>query len=317
MEEFKNVDRRSFLKGGLAVAGLNLLQPLEGLAAYSAERTERITILHTNDWHSRIEPFPTNDARYPGLGGAARRAALIASIRASEEHVLVLDAGDIFQGTPYFNFYGGEPEYKLMTQMGYDATTFGNHDFDNGIEGLLNMMPHAGFSFINSNYSFVDTPLEEKVSRYKVFKKGKLKIGVIGVGIDLNGLVPEKNHKGIIYRDPIIFANQQALFLKKELNCHMIICLSHLGYKYDSSKVSDYVLAKESRHIDLIIGGHTHTFLDQPVSVNNLDGKSVNIAQVGWAGIKLGRIDYVYSSKNNTDINEFQTFKVFKKSIVI
>ncbi|MFZ7114394.1 MAG: bifunctional metallophosphatase/5'-nucleotidase [Bacteroidota bacterium] len=307
-------NRREFIKGvfgGMALAGLSSL-PLELFAR--AEMT-KLTILHTNDVHSRIDPFPANDPKYPNMGGVARRAALIKKIRATEKNVLLLDAGDIFQGTPYFNLYGGELEFKLMSEMGYDASTLGNHDFDNGIDGLVKQMPNMNFPFLNSNYSFKDTLLENKIQEYKIFRKGDLKIGVFGIGIELRGLVDPKLSGNILYNDPLVNANRISTLLKNEEKCDLVICLSHLGYKYNDKKVSDSVLAKESSHIDLIIGGHTHTFLDEPTQVVNKEGKEVLIAQVGWAGIKLGRIDYYFDSKKRKKDLMLSTVKISENTI--
>ncbi len=287
--------RRDFLKNtSLAAAGLALsTTPLTALAP---EKMTQLTILHTNDVHSRIEPFPLTAGKRAGLGGAARRAALIDSIRAEGNEVLLLDCGDIFQGTPYFNFFGGELEFKLMTDMGYDAATLGNHDFDAGITGLVEQLPHANFPFINCNYDFSKTTMAGRTMPYKVIKKGKLKIGVLGVGVELDGLVPEILYKGTQYLDPIEQANKAARTLKESEGCHYVICLSHLGYSYDSDKPSDKSLAAASRDIDLILGGHTHTFLDEPTQIKNRDGQTVLVSQAGWAGIVLGRIDIFFDS---------------------
>lgn len=288
------MNRRHFIQTfgtGTMLAGVGAL-PLKAFAA--DPEIIKLTILHTNDVHSRIEPFPMDGSRMQGLGGAARRMALIKQIRQEQEHVLLLDAGDIFQGTPYFNVYGGELEMKLMTQMGYDAATIGNHDFDAGIEGLKKQLPNADFPLINCNYDFSNTVLSEDVKPYQIFKKGTIKIGVLGVGIELDGLVPKALYKETQYLDPIANANKYAAILKNDEKCDFVICLSHLGYKYQDDKVSDIVLAKNSRDIDLIIGGHTHTFLDAPVVETNLQGKQVLINQVGWAGVVLGRLDVFF-----------------------
>lgn len=270
---------------------------------------DRLVILHTNDWHSHIEPFAENHKRYPGQGGAARRAALIADIRKKHKHVLLLDSGDIFQGTPYFNYYGGELEFKLMSEMGYDYATLGNHDFDGGIEGLHKQLPHAQFQFVCANYDFSNTILENKIEPYGIIRKGKFKIGVFGIGIELEGLVPKKLFGEIKYLDPIEKANQTAQLLK-EKGCNLIICLSHLGYDYKSNKVSDKVLAKMSNNIDLILGGHTHTFLSSPQSVLNKDSKPIFINQTGWAGLNLGRVDYEASSSTSAHISGFAYQKI-------
>ena len=290
-------DRRKFIRqavlGGLAFSTLRGL----GSNLILDDDLLKLTILHTNDMHSHIDPFPENDPKYPGLGGMARRAALIARIRSEERNVLLLDAGDIFQGTPYFNYYGGELEFKLMSEMKYDASTIGNHDFDNGLEGIVKQLPHANFPFICSNYDFKDTILHNKTLNYKVFENGGVKTGVFGLGIELEGLVMKQMYGATKYNDPVEVAAHYAKFLKYDLSCDLIICLSHLGYKYQNKKFSDTDLASVSRNIDLIIGGHTHTFLEKPVQVKNAAGEQVLIAQVGWAGIRLGRIDYFFQLK--------------------
>lgn len=257
----------------------------------------KITIIHTNDVHSRIEPFPNDGSRNAGLGGAARRVRMIDNIRASNVHNLLFDSGDIFQGTPYFNFYGGELEIKLMSEMGYDACTMGNHDFDGGIDGFAKQLQHANFDVLMANYQFTDTPLEHKTKLYKIFKKGDIKIGVFGLGIELNGLVPDKLYGDTKYLNPVSEANRVANILKYDEKCDYIICLSHLGYEYDDPKVSDVVLAQNTKSIDLILGGHTHTFMKEPRLVENLDHNVVTINQAGWAGILLGQID-LYFERN-------------------
>ncbi len=297
------MSRRKFIKqalfSGFGLAGINLI-PFSSFASKKRKHI-KIVILHTNDVHSHIDPFPDNDPKYPGLGGAARRASLIQQIRNEEENVLLLDAGDVFQGTPYFNLYEGEIDFKLMSLMKYDACTIGNHDFDNGIDGLNKMLPHANFPFLNANYDFLETILKGKIKTYKVFNKNGVKIGVFGVGVELDGLVDKKLYKKTKYSDPVIAANKTADILKNKEQCELIICLSHLGYKYKTDKISDLKLASLTKNIDLIIGGHTHTSLDKPTKIKNLDGEITLINQVGWAGVNLGRLNYfVNNSKNYT-----------------
>ena len=293
MEELASSSRRSFIKTLSASAAL-LAIGANPLAAAAKERITKLTILHTNDVHSRIEPFPEDGSRNAGLGGVARRASLIKQIRAEEAQVLLLDAGDIFQGTPYFNLYGGELEIKLMSKLGYDAATMGNHDFDAGIDGFDKQLKHANFPFLIANYDFSGTVLEGKTQPFKVFHKGALKIGVFGLGIALEGLVEASNYGQIKYLDPIPVANQIANQLKQEQQCDLVICLSHLGYSYKDNKVSDKVLADQTSGIDLIIGAHTHTFMTAPEIRKNKQGEEVRIFQVGFAGINLGRIDYYF-----------------------
>lgn len=301
--------RRSFIKQvGLAGGGLFCLNTLPFYSFgknIDKEEYTKLTILHTNDVHSHIEPFPINDPKHPGLGGAARRAEAISQIRNREKNVLLLDAGDIFQGTPYFNKYGGELDFKLMSLMQYDAATIGNHDFDNGLNGFKSMLPHANFPFINCNYDFNDTILNGEIIPHKIFIKENIKIGVFGIGVELEGLVNKHLYENTIYNDPVELANKKAKYLKNEEQCDIVICLSHLGYKYNGNKISDQVLATKTSNIDLIIGGHTHTFLPEPEKVKNLDRKMVLINQVGWAGIYLGKVEFYVTS--NKSANYYQS----------
>lgn len=267
---------------------------LHSRSAYAMGDFVKLTVLHTNDVHSRIDPFPLDDKDFPGLGGVAPRAALINKIRREEANVLLLDAGDIFQGTPYFNYYGGELEMKLMSKLGYDAGTMGNHEFDNGIEGFDKQLPHANFPFLTSNYDFSDTILNGKTRDYQIFEKGGLRVGIFGLCIELEGIVNKEQFKNTRYLDPLKKARDMENLLKNELRCDMIICLSHLGYEYNNNKISDKVIAKNTRYIDLVIGGHTHTFLNHPDAVRNLNGRETLINQVGYAGVNLGRLDFVF-----------------------
>lgn len=285
--------RRHFIKRSLTASALLATTPYS-LWPADEEDFLKLTILHTNDTHSRIEPFPDDGSRNAGLGGVARRSALIDSIRKEEDHVLLLDSGDIFQGTPYFNKFLGELEFKLMSRMGYNAATIGNHDFDGGVQNLADQMRHASFSMVSSNYDFSDTPMHDKALPHKVLEIGGLKVGLCGAGIELEGLVALKMYGDTRYLDPVRAVNRTARKLKREYGCHYVICLSHLGYRYRSNKVSDVVLAEASENVDLILGGHTHTFMDEPDVRANSEGKEVIIHQVGWAGILLGRIDVVF-----------------------
>jgi 5'-nucleotidase len=287
------MNRRAFIQGtvaGSVILGLGI-NPRK---VFANEDLIKLTILHTNDVHSRIDPFPLDDDKYPGRGGAAPRAALINKIRTEEENVLLFDAGDLFQGTPYFNYYGGELEMKLMSKMGYDAGTMGNHEFDNGVEGFAKQLTHANFPFLTANYDFSDTVLNGKTREYQIFKKDGLKIGVFGLCIELRGIVNREQYGNTRYLDPLKKALQMESILRNDEKCDLIICLSHLGYEYKDNKISDKAIAKNTHYIDLIIGGHTHTFLDSPVAVKNLNGGETLINQVGYAGLYLGRLDFVF-----------------------
>ena len=306
-------NRREFLK--ISLAGAVLSAVASPLSLQAAEVKTPLTILHTNDVHSHIEPFADDDKKYPGLGGAAHRATIIENICKKTAHTLVLDAGDIFQGTPYFNFFQGDLEIDLMNKMRYDAATIGNHDFDGGIDTLAKQITRSNFPFVNCNYDFTNTPVAGKVHKHVVIKKGKLKIGITGCGVELNGLVPDKLYVNTKYLDPVKCVQEQVDILKYEKKCHLIICLSHLGYKYDNAKVSDIVLAKQTTNIDLIIGGHTHTFLEKPDVQKNKDGKDVLINQVGWAGIQIGQLEYFFEKSFRKKLSNYQTVIVDKKSI--
>jgi 5'-nucleotidase len=307
-------NRRDFLRtltGAGTLLGLGML----GSSFTQDDETHvKIVILHTNDVHSHIDPFPDNDPKYPGLGGVERRAALISRIRAQEKNVILLDAGDIFQGTPYFNKYNGELEMKLMTQMGYDASAIGNHDFDAGLENLSAQLKHASFPLLCANYDFTGTPMEGKVQPYKIFEREGVRVGVFGLGVELAGLVDNRLYGKTQYLDPIIKAAEVTHKLRSEEKCDVVVCLSHLGYKYENEKVSDLVLAKKSEGIDIIIGGHTHTFLEKPTIVKNRKGKNVHVAQVGWAGIRLGKVIIYTNRKTRKKTLETATVEVSKKS---
>ncbi|WP_338378466.1 metallophosphatase [uncultured Flavobacterium sp.] len=289
--------RRAFIKNTAATSSLLTFGGLSLTNFDTVEKIKKITILHTNDTHSHIDPFPADDPKNPNQAGAARRASIIQKIRSEEENVLLLDAGDIFQGTPYFNYYGGELEFKLMSMMQYDLATLGNHDFDNGIDGFYTQLPNAKFDFVSANYDFKNTILDGIVKPYKIFKKAGLKIGVFGLGVELEGLVDKKLYKETAYNNPIDVTKDIVRELKEIEKCDLIICLSHLGFKYKNNpeKICDVLLAQQTKDIDLIIGGHTHTFLDKPVIEKNSDGNDVLINQVGCYGINLGRLDFYFS----------------------
>lgn len=292
--------RRHFLKKIKFSSIYGLTLPYFINDNYFDNGLKKITILHTNDVHSHIDPFPKNDPLNPSGGGVIARANLINLVKKDNPHTLVLDAGDVFQGTPYFNFFGGELELKLMSKMGYNASTLGNHEFDNGMEKLSKVLKHANFSFLNSNYTLKNTPLENKIKSHEIFNINGIKIGVFGLGIELEGLVEKKLYKGINYLNPIEISKDISDDLKYNHNCDLIICLSHLGFSYSKDKniMCDLILAKQTKNIDLIIGGHTHTFLDEPVKVKNLENKDVIINQVGCFGINLGKIDFYFSENN-------------------
>jgi len=291
--------RRKFIKqsaASTALVGLNGLF----LNSCFGETKKHLTILHTNDVHSHIDPFPKNHSEYANLGGLARRATLVEGIRKENPNTLLFDAGDIFQGTPYFNFYGGELECKLMSMLKYDAATIGNHEFDNGIEGLLAQMPHAEFDLLSANYDFSNTVMHGHTKPYKIYTVDGIKVGVYGLGIALEGLVDKRMYKETEYLDPYEIATDTERRLKEDENCNLIVCLSHIGYDYgNKNKPNDLTLAAKTRYTDLIIGGHTHTFLDRPTIVKNKMDRDILVNQVGCFGINLGRIDFYFDSNSS------------------
>jgi 5'-nucleotidase len=307
------MNRRKFIVDTSLTAGA-LMMGAPAIAHTSVG--SRLTILHTNDVHSRLDPFPMDGSRNAGQGGVAARAALIQKIRSEEEHVLLLDAGDIFQGTPYFNVFKGEPEMKALRMMGYDAIIMGNHDFDAGLDNFAEKLTtHGKMPVVMSNYGFEGTSMESVNQPYKIIRKGDVKIGILGVGIELTGLVPEQLYGKTVYKDPIQQANIHADLLKKKYQCDLVICLSHLGDRYADNKVSDEVLAKESVGIDLIIGGHTHRFFDKPREYSNKMGKKVLVNQVGWGGLQLGRLDFEFSKGSPQKLDKSPSNLVVKNIV--
>jgi len=291
--------RRDFIQQTAAASAL-IGAGSFGLSSF-APSSKKITILHTNDVHSHIDPFGPDNGRNPNQGGVARRATLIDSIRKNNPNTLLLDAGDIFQGTPYFNYYGGELEFKLMSMMKYDVATIGNHDFDNGIEGLYAQLPHAKFDFISANYDFSNTIMDDKVKPFKIIEKSGIKIGIFGLGIELESLVEKRLYKETKYLNPLEISQEMTRILKEEKKCDLVICLSHLGYNYrnEPEKIDDLEIAEKTKDIDLIIGGHTHTFLEEPTIVKNQADQNVLVNQVGCFGINLGKIDFYFDSEKN------------------
>ena len=261
-------------------------------------RDVKITILHTNDVHSQIDPFPSNHNLYPNKGGFAKRASLFKKLITINPNTLIFDAGDIFQGTPYFNFFQGELELKLMKKMGYNAATVGNHEFDAGLKTFKKNILNNDFQFISSNYDFTNTELEGVIDKYKIYNKGGIKVGVFGLGIELRGLVSPLLYRETRYYDPVDIAKDISSKLKFEKGCDLVICISHLGHQYQNDKISDTELAKLTSNIDLIIGGHTHTLLKEPLILNNYLGEEVIVNQVGSSGIFVGKIDFNFTNEN-------------------
>lgn len=246
---------------------------------------QELIILHTNDTHSRIEPLPDTDRYNPDLGGVVRRAAYVDKTRKENKNVLLFDAGDFLQGTPYFNMFKGEVEVEAMNLLKYDAVTLGNHEFDYGMDVLEDIVKKAKFPIVSTNYDFSGTPINDYIKPYLVINKNGIRIGVIGVNVNPSGLIATSNYEGMKFNTPFEAANETAQMLRNHLKCDVVICLSHLGY------TNDLKLAENTRNIDIIIGGHSHTFMNEPAFQKNLDGKEVLVYQTNGRGVYVGRIE--------------------------
>ena len=248
-------------------------------------QAQNIVILHTNDTHSRIEPVPETDKYNPDLGGVVRRAAYVEKMRSENDNVLLFDAGDFLQGTPYFNMFKGEVEIEAMNLLKYDAITLGNHEFDYGMDVLVDIVKKAKFPIVCTNYDFSDTEIANIIKPYHIIYKDGVKIGIVGANIDPQGLVASTHYEGLKFLPLTETINKTAAMLRNELNCDMVIALSHTGIR------TELELAENSRNIDIIIGGHSHTFMSEPAIRNNLDGKEVTIFQTNGRGVYVGRLD--------------------------
>jgi 5'-nucleotidase len=262
----------------------------------AAEKKIKLVILHTNDTHSQVEPTEKSNLKTADMGGYARRMGVIEKIRSEEKNVLLFDAGDFSQGTPYFNFFNGRVEIDALNRMQYDAGTLGNHEFDNGIDTLAVILQKARFPMISSNYDVDNTPIKNQIQPYLILKKIGLKIGIMALNVDPKSLIIESNYRGLVYRDPIEKAQELSAFLKNKKKCDLVICLSHLGSDSTSVDVNDFTVAHQTKHIDIILGGHSHSLLEN-VKTNNANGKKVIISQMGKSGLYLGRIDLELKKK--------------------
>jgi 5'-nucleotidase len=291
------INRRTFLTTsaafGVTLAGF----PRELLKASAADTV--ITILHTNDTHSQIDPLPANDAN-AGKGGIARRATLVKRVRKENPNTLLVDAGDVLQGTPYFNFYKGEVEYKAMSAVGYDVGTLGNHEFDNGVEALAAALKFANFDIVSANYDVIGTALEPLVKRYVVKTVCGIRIGLFGLGVSPVALITPDNFKGVTYIDPVIAARDVVKKLREDERCALVVCVSHLGYNDDTQR-GDRLVSSQVDGIDFIASGHTHTFMKEPVTQTQPCGAKTTIFQVGKSGIYVGRVDFTFRNGKLAD----------------
>ena len=258
--------------------------------AASAQKSKKITILHTNDTHSCIYPLNVNlaDKMLAGRGGFLRRISMLKEERKKNPDLLLFDSGDFSQGSPYYTFYKGDVEIELMNRMGYDASTIGNHEFDFGIENMARIFRKAKFPIICSNYDFTGTEMEGLTKRWIIIKRNGVKIGVFALDPEMDGLVDQNKFVGVKYIDPIAVANEMGDFLKNKKRCDLVICISHMGW--DSLGMNDQIIIKGSRNIDLFLGGHSHTYMEEIQYAENLDDKLIPNDQNGKHGIFIGNI---------------------------
>lgn len=254
-----------------------------------AQELKELYIFHTNDTHSCIEP---NEAHHPDTAqankaGFVRRVTFLKEMRKQHPDMLFFDSGDFSQGSPYYNMFKGDVEIKLMNEMGYDAGTIGNHEFDYGLDNMARLFQIAKFPIVCANYSVEGTVLEGIVKPYVILHRNALKIGVFGLGPKMEGLVQQKNYEGLVYKDPVKCANEVADLLKNREHCDVVICLSHLGWKGTDS---DEVLIPATRNIDIVLGGHSHSYFEAPVYYKNLDGVEVPLQQMGKNARFVGRM---------------------------
>ena len=260
-----------------------------------AKGTKKLTILHTNDTHSCILPMNPNlaDTLIAGRGGYLRRITLAREERKKDPELLFIDSGDFSQGSAYYTMFGGDVEIDLLNEMGVDASTIGNHEFDDGMENMARIFKRANFPIVCSNYTFEGTCLEGIVKPYVILKRKGVKIGLYGVCPKMEGLVFKKNYEGVEYLDPVETSLKMATMLKEKEKCDVIICISHLGW----DEQGDIALVKGSRYVDIVLGGHSHTYLKGLKYVKDLDGREVPVDQNGKSGIFVGKIEMEVEKK--------------------
>lgn len=258
--------------------------------AYGQSSEKKLYVFHTNDTHSRIEPFAEDfqDTVLAGKAGFVRRATFVREMRTRYPHLLLFDSGDFSQGTPYYNMFKGEVEVELMNEMKYDAGTIGNHEFDFGLENMARLFRMARFPIVCANYGVEDTVLDGLVKDYVVLKREGIRIGVFGLGAQLEGLVATENYGGVKFKDPIAEARKVVSVLRKKEHCDVVVCLSHLGWK--SGTYCDVKLIEQTRGIDIVLGGHSHSYFKEPRIYKNMDGKPVPLQQMGKNGAFVGKM---------------------------
>ena len=260
-------------------------------------RVKKLLILHTNDTHSCVMPLKTTlaDTLQAGRGGFLRRLAMLGQERQKNPDLLLFDSGDFSQGSSYYSMFKGDVEVGLMNMMRYDAATIGNHEFDFGMENMARLFRMADFPIVCANYDFTGTCVEGLVKPYVVIRRHGVKIGVFGLSPKMKGLVSDKNCVGVKYLDPVKAAQKTADLLKNKEKCDLVVCISHLGWNIGGD--DDVLMMKNTRNIDIVLGGHSHSYFKQEKWVKNLDGVSVPNDQNGKSGIFVGRLEVEMKKK--------------------
>lgn len=266
--------------------------------AVGAYAQKHLEVLHTNDTHSCIMPLNPNlaDTAVAGRGGFLRRVAMIKEERAKNPDLLLIDSGDFSQGSPFYTMFKGDVEIGLMNLMGYDAVTIGNHEFDFGLENMARIFKMAKFPVVCANYDFTGTCVEGLVKPYVIIKRNGLKIGLFGLSPQLEGLVDLSKCKGVTYLDPVEVGNRVAAELKHDKKCDVVICVSHLGW-LRPDEMGDQKLLASSKDIDLVLGGHSHSYFKDLRYVNNADGKAVPVDQNGKNAMYVGKLTLSFDKK--------------------
>ena len=269
---------------------LIILIALLSIVSTTAKTRKQLVVLHTNDTHSTIMPLNENldNKDLAGRGGCLRRINMVKEERKQNPDLLFFDSGDFSQGSGYYTLFKGEVEVGLMNQMGYDAATIGNHEFDFGLNNLAKLIRMANFPIVCSNYDFTGTPCEGLVKDYITLHRNGLKIGVFALGAPMKGLVSNKNCEGVTFLDPAETAQKYVKLLRKQEKCDVVICLSHLGWKI--SEYPDEQFIREIDGCDLVLGGHTHTYMPTLEYAPDKTGRMIPDDQNGKHGVFVGKL---------------------------
>ena len=255
-----------------------------------AKKQKQLVILHTNDTHSCIMPLNENldNKDLAGRGGFLRRINMIKEQRQQHPDLLLFDSGDFSQGSGYYTLFKGEVEIGLMNQMGYDAATIGNHEFDFGMDNMAKLFRQANFPIVCSNYDVTGTVLEGLVKPYITLKRNGVKIGVFALAPPMKGLVFDGNCEGITFLDPAETAQKYIDLLRKQEKCDLVICISHLGWNV--SVYPDEKFLSQTEGCDLVLGGHTHTYMPSLEYAPDKNGKLIPVDQNGKHAVFVGKL---------------------------